>query len=304
MSDKSKIEWTDASWQPVVGCTKVSEGCQNCYAERMAMRLAAIECHKLNNHLTPHLAEEHIKKYMRVVKKGWNGKVFCDESALDKPLHWHKPRRIFVDSMGDLFHPGVPFGFIKKVRQVAIDCPQHTLQFLTKRPEIALKFTQWMAGQDDISIAAWPRNCWLGVTAENQRCADERIPTLLQIPAAVRFVSCEPLFGEINFSEFEVEDWRCDNCGEFYSHFQDATCNHCGYAERHSEYHNPLDWVIVGCESGPKRRECKIEWVRSIVEQCKAADVPVFVKQIPINGKVSHKMSEWSEDLRLQEYPK
>ncbi len=266
----TKIPWTDETWNPAVGCTKVSEGCTNCYAEKMAVRLYCMGVGKEGN---------AIKKYGSVLcDSKWNGKVFCDESALDKPLHWKKPRRIFVCSMSDLFHPSVPFEFIDKVFDTMLSCRQHTFQLLTKRPERALEYYDGVIS--DSSIMGEPamidhidaKHIHLGVTAENQKCADERIPILLQIPAAVRFVSCEPLLGWVNL------------------HIAEGA--------------GILGWVIVGCESGPKRRECKLEWVRSIVEQCKAIGVPVFVKQISINGKVSHKMEEWPEDLRVQEYPK
>jgi protein gp37 len=156
-----------------------------------------------------------------------------------------------------------------------------------------------------------------------QADADKNIPILLQIPAAVRFVSIEPMLEKIDISEFEEENWRCDICGSFYTHFQDMSCNHCGSLERSAEYHNQLDWVIIGSESGPKRRPCKLEWIRDIVSQCKEARVPVFIKQISLPGCrkcrfapcthlhghrqidiVSKNPAEWPKDLRVQEYPK
>ena len=128
MSHNSKIEWTNATWNPVVGCTKVSEGCKNCYAEKMAGRIAT-------------MSNKAAMKYAKVVthKGKWSGEIYCDESVLDKPLHWRKPRMIFVCSMGDLFHKDVPFEFIDKVMAIISLCPQHTFQILTKRPEIADK---------------------------------------------------------------------------------------------------------------------------------------------------------------------
>jgi len=246
----TKIEWTDETWNPVVGCTKISAGCQNCYAEKMARRLGPLP--------------EPIGAYVRVIGPDgkWNNAVECVVDKLDAPLHWRKPRRIFVCSMGDLFHPRVPFEFIAEVmssaaRHVGRTKKQSIFQFLTKRPERLLDYYIWAKNGDKREIP-FPDSFWFGVTAENQKCANERIPILLQIPAAVKFVSIEPLLEKIEL----LETWL--------------------YAKVHN-----LDWVIVGCESGPKRRPCELEWVRSIVEQCKIADVPIFVKQLSINGKVS-----------------
>ncbi len=282
----SKIPWTEKTLNPVAGCTKVSAGCLNCYSEKMSYRLACMGQ----------------KKYQKVISTDggvWNGEVFCDEKALEQPLHWKKPRMIFVNSMSDTFHEKVPFEFIKKMWDVSVKCQQHTFQYLTKRPKIALEFTQWMAGQDDISIAGWPRNCWLGTTCENQEWADKRIPTLLQIPAAVRFISAEPLLGDIDFEEWDKKTWICNGCGECYSHDDDATCNHCGYAERHLEYRSRIDQVIIGAESNGSHpgRECKIEWVRNIVRQCLAAGVAVFVKQIHMWKVGNKKTGEYFETL-------
>ena len=177
---KSKIEWTDRVWNPVTGCTPISEGCDNCYAERMSKRLAG-RCG---------------------YPKDDPFKVTLHPDRLDQPARWKKPSKVFVCSMGDLLHENLLFQFIKKVWDVTVKCPQHTFIFLTKRPERMLRFAQWMAGTDHISIAEWPRNCWIGVTAENQQRADERIPILLQIPAAVRFVSVEPLLSAIDISQY------------------------------------------------------------------------------------------------------
>jgi len=253
---RTKISWSEFSWNPVVGCSKVSTGCQNCYAEKMAFRL-----NYMGN-----------DNYFDVLNdSGWNGKTICIESALEKPLHWKKPRKIFVCSMGDLFHPSVPFEFIDKVFATTILCPQHTFQYLTKRPK---RMAEYFATIDirTLTIDHWSfPNIWLGVSAENQECADERIPILLQIPAAVRFVSIEPMLERIDLMQWLKT--------------------------------GKLNWIICGAESGPKRRKCKLEWVRDLVGQCRVADVPVFVKQLSINGKVSHNPEEWPEDLRIRQYP-
>ena len=186
MSDKSNISWTDASWQVTAGCTKVSPGCANCYAATMAKRLRAMGLPAYQNVVTD--------------KGQWTGWVGCLPGNLPIPLHWRKPRRIFVDSMSDLFHPSVPFEFLDRVFGVMALCPRHTFQLLTKRPErMATYFSfnnRQVAIMDaierdtgaQISGTLWPLpNVWLGTSVENQAAADARIPTLLTIPAAVRF---------------------------------------------------------------------------------------------------------------------
>ena len=258
----TKIEWTDESWNPVVGCTKVSAGCQNCYAEKFAVRLAAMGRHKYR-----YAAD----------KNGWTGSIECCDLCLEQPLHWRKPRMIFICSMGDLFHEAVPFEFIDRVWGICAVCPQHTFQWLTKRPEIAKDYFE--SRRKQLSELAILPNLWLGTSISTQEDADKNIPILLQILAAVRFVSVEPMLGEIDFLE--------------WFHANDFTTGESG-----------IDWVIIGCESGPKRRECKLEWVRDLVEQCKAAKVPVFVKQLSINGKVEHDIKKFPKDLQVREYPK
>ena len=292
----SKISWTDKTWNPVVGCTKVSAGCANCYAERMALRLAAMECAELEKHLNQQPARNRLVKYTPVVdfkNKCWNSKVHCLPSVLDKPLHWRKPRKIFVCSMSDLFHPKVPFEFIDKIWDIINICRQHTFQILTKRPERVLEYVK------HIERFRFHSNIHLGVTCENQAMADERIPILLQVPAAVRFVSIEPMLEPI---DLKLKHWVCSQCGDWTDGEILDDDNHCScdlYVEERLK--NELDWVIVGCESGPKRRPYKLEWVRDIVQQCKAANVPVFVKQLEINGKVEHNISKFPKDLQIQE---
>lgn len=265
----TKIEWTDESWNPVVGCTKVSEGCQNCYAERMAHRLKS-----MGNNNPQYLGKTD-------AYGNWTGKIECCDWLLDKPLHWRRPRRIFVCSMGDLFHPAVPFEFVCKVFETTWQAPQHTYLILTKRPKRIIAYKEWGRKQESHLIhERQPRpKQWLGISVENQKRAEERIPILLQIPAAKRFVSCEPLLGPINLLDLG------------------------GIMAMGGIYGTHLDWVIIGCESGPKRRPCDLDWIRSIVNQCKAANVPVFVKQLSINGKVSHDPKEWPEDLRIRQWP-
>ena len=220
----SKIEWTDETWNPTTGCNKVSEGCKNCYAEVQHRRMMAM----------------HPKKYKRPFLDG----AFADEASLENPLHFKKPTKFFVNSMSDLFHENISFTFIARVFRMMEDCPQHTFQVLTKRPERMLEFWNWF------SKHALPpaENVWLGVSCENQKAADERIPLLLQVPAAVRFLSCEPLFGEINIRKYFT-------------------------------MLRTLHWVIAGGESGHHARPMHPDWARGLRDQCKAAGVPFFFKQ-------------------------
>jgi protein gp37 len=215
---------------------------------------------------------------------------------LEAPLHLRKPAVIGVQFMGDLFHESVPFEWIDKVVRMVAFHPQHSFLLLTKRPERMLEYSDsienleieserdmalWDAWRavygSELNQTQWPlKNLWLGVTCENQKAADERIPILLQIPAAKRWISYEPLLEEIN--PFHL------------------------WGTKHLPYEpGQISHVVIGCESGPKRRPCKLEWVRSIVGQCRTAGVACFVKQIEVNEKVNHDTSEWPEDLRVQE---
>lgn len=235
MADQSKIEWTDATWNPVTGCTKISSGCRHCYAERMAARLQAMG--------------------QPLYRQGF--KVTLHESELDRPLRWKKPRRIFVCSMGDLFHPAVNAGFIRRVFQTMQACPQHTFLVLTKRPERA-------SGVDlSNTISPWPLpNVWLGTSCENQAAAADRIPHLLACPAVVRFVSCEPLLGPINFGDLAC--WMTEDTGAL---------------PLGSKAIMAIDWIIVGGESGPKARPMHPNWARSIRDKCVEGAVFFFFKQ-------------------------
>lgn len=266
---RTKISWAEYSWNPIVGCTKCSPGCLNCYAERMAKRLYHMGMAR------PHTLPEYMK-----FEDGWkNGHIELCEHRLEQPLNWKKPRRIFVCSMGDLFHPKVEIGYLTHVFDIIEQCPQHTFQILTKRPEQALKM---MWGKHDegwryFGDGDYHPNIHLGVSISTQAEADEKIPILLQIPAAVRFVSFEPLLEGIM----------------------------CPLAKL-----DGLDWAIFGCESlGNKAgRFCvdEEEFCRStriIAHQIKyGLKKPVFIKQLPINGKVSRNPEEWPVDLRIQDY--
>jgi len=185
--------------------------------------------------------------------------------------------------MGDLFHNYVTNAYISRVFDVMRRTPQHTYQVLTKRPDNMQEWQTW-------SGFRLP-NVWLGVSAEDQKYADERIPTLLQIPAATRFVSVEPMLGPVDLFEY-------------------LYCPACGHANRPGRFPclcgNLLEWVIIGCESGPGRRPMRLEWAIDLVRQCKdfLTEVPVFVKQIEVNGRVSHDPAEWPEELRVREFPR
>jgi protein gp37 len=280
----TKIQWTDESWNPIIGCEPISPGCKNCYAEKMAFRLL----HMPKTSYYMHVVKDNGKvlEDFRYIKE-WNGKTHFAESQLEKPFKWKKPRMIFVCSMGDLFHESVPFEWIDKVWFVIAQNPQHTFQILTKRPERMKDYFIHMgreAQQNDEECIAgkWLNplkyfdvlpNLWLGVTTENQEQANKRIPILCQIPAAKRFISCEPLLSDIDLQYPE-------------EHFPDGpqmccSGSECGCLGLPTEppVINHLDWVIAGPETGHKARPMKKEWIRNIYSQCKAAKVPFFDKK-------------------------
>ncbi len=237
-----KIGWLNLpgykgeTWNPIIGCSKASDGCKNCYAERMAGRLA-------------HMPGAY--EYSNVVSSNptkWNGKTQLVQSALDKPLRWKKPRVIFVCSMGDLFHEDTDYLTIRKVFEVMEQCPQHIFIVLTKR-------AQRMFHYSEVLLQEPLPNVWLGVTAENQQTANERLPYLIKTPAAVKLVSVEPMLGAMDISM-----WFCS-----------------GYDEPPQD--DVVDWVICGGESGPGARPMHPDWARSLRNQCRNAKVPFFFKQ-------------------------
>lgn len=234
---KTSIEWTDASWNPIVGCTEISPGCANCYAARLAAT-------RLRN--TPQykgLSERPEGCYAR-----WTGEVRFLQDRLEEPLHWRKPRKIFVCDMGDLFHEKVLDEWIGKIVQMMWRCPQHVFQILTKRPE---RMKELFSGYTEYTTFFRGNplpNVWLGVSVENQHFADERIPLLLETPAAVRFVSAEPLLGEVN-----LRAWPVTRPG--------------------------IHWVICGGESGANARPMHPDWARWLRDQCEACSIPFFFKQ-------------------------
>lgn len=330
MATETGIEWTDVTWNPVVGCTKVSEGCRNCYAMRMAQRLAAMGEAEHRKQMAAGAAEPVVGRkhhYTQVVqyREGfplpqWNNNVDLVPEALTDPPRWKKPRRVFVNSMSDLFHEAVPFDFIDRVFAVMALCPQHTFQVLTKRPKRMAEYAAtWAPGYikarsvfdsvvrrytDSVvhGMKAWRGmhetplpNVWLGASVENQQAADERIPHLLRCPAAVRFLSLEPLLGPVDL--LANSEWL--QCAKRVS---DGVHDRSGWRPE-------IGWLILGCESGPGARgHAEYESrARSIIQQADAAGVPAFHKQMPVwDGKrwrVSHDPSEWPADLRVRQWP-
>lgn len=259
MGDNSNIEWTDATWNPIVGCSIVSPGCRECYAMKFAARMLD------GNPKSPHYAGTTQQSKAGPV---WTGKVvLAPEHIVTAPLRWKKPRRIFANSMGDLFHEDCPDEWILDALTVMAIARQHTFQVLTKRAERMRHFmsnpdllqeimVNWWSFDDGIrGVEAWPLpNVWLGVSVEDQKRADERIPDLLHTPAAVRFISAEPLLGDIDLADHLALDTPLMG----------------GIA---------LHWVIAGGESGPNARPMHPDWARSLRDQCATAGVPFFFKQ-------------------------
>jgi len=303
----TRIAWTDESWSPIKGCgPAASPGCTHCWVPGFARRNAA------NPKNTP-----EVRNAWRDVIP-WDGTVRLVESQLSIPLRWKKPRMVATCLHTDLFHKNIPDEWIDRVFAVMGLCPQHTFQLLTKRPErmrdyitmptrhnrlehcaydmvdTALAFEPHARCWDRGASFDWPLpNVHLGVSVENQRTADERIPLLLQTPAAVRFVSLEPMLGPVNLRD----EWLSGQTGTAVRRFYDGDW---GAVEREPK----LSQIILGCESGPHRRPCEIKWMTDVVEQRWGTRAKAFVKQVSIGGKVSHNMDEWPEALRVQEYPK
>lgn len=338
MSDGTGIEWTDASWQTVSGCSRISLGCGTnlggCYAEKMAWRLS-------HNPQTPQYAGT-----ARMTEHGprWTGTVtpYLDDILL--PLRWRKPRRVFVNSMSDLFHEDVPDEHIDRVfatmlaSELLTNLARHTYQVLTKRADRARRYLtvppaelleRWgKAGDGRIimdnadvyfsehvygsCLARWDengcatektapwqrpenlfplRNVWIGTSVENQEWADKRIPDLLACPAAVRWLSVEPMLGPVDLGKWLPAggaQWQCSGCGAFAHASASRWSNDCpacgkvGYltgSHAANGKHQPIQWVVAGAESGAKARPMAEEWVRSLRDQCEAAGVPFFYKQ-------------------------
>ena len=301
MSAKTSIQWCDATWNPVRGCSRVSEGCRNCYAEGIAARFS-------NPGAPFHLFADRKRSGSK-----WTGRVELIPAKLEEPLHWREPRRIFVNSMSDLFHENLPISDILRVFETMAAAKQHTFQILTKRPA---RMRYCLSYPDDRLVCESAEhhrllctmplpNVWMGVSVEDQKTADERIPLLLRTPAVVRFVSYEPALGPVDFTRW---------------------LSPCTYYCDHDEWgggHRPssgLDQVIVGGESGNSARPFDITWARNVIRQCKHAGCACFVKQLgkhPYPGRLGNgrmpdlalrdghggEMTEWPEDLQVREFP-
>jgi|WetSurMetagenome_2_1015567.scaffolds.fasta_scaffold00191_55 protein gp37 len=333
----TKIEWTDNTWNPIIGCSKLSDGCKNCYAVTMANRLS-------HNPSTP--------QYTGLTRSAttWSGETRLVESELTKPLKWQRGRRIFVCSMSDLFHDATPDEWIDRVFAVAALCPQHTFQILSKRPKRMLEYFtkphrpgQFLTvldggeiidtpsasvrahsamcdllptvpadalnravrliderdGEGDGFIRRWPLpNVWLGATVENQEAANERIPLLLKTPAAKRFISVEPMLGPVDLNGIDVDgdhvmdalksiswceswerDWSPEATGVPFEEAREYYIDEGGVWPPTDERGACLDWVIVGAETGPKKRLMDPAWALDLRDQCASAGVPFFFKK-------------------------
>ncbi|QCP84311.1 phage Gp37/Gp68 family protein [Cereibacter sphaeroides] len=288
MAETSAIEWTDATWNPITGCTLASPGCQHCYAADLAA-----------TRLSSHPSRKGLTRRNSAGIAAWTGEVRLNTQWLDQPLRWGRPRRIFVCAHADLFHENVPDEWIDRVFAVMALAPQHTFQVLTKR---ARRMREYFARGGDGFMAAEARiehrakriarergapipvgqtllgtmpfpHVWLGVSAEDQQRADERIPDLLKTPAAVRFGSFEPLLGPLNLL-------LTDSNGHDISALRGIACDPTA-PDGGDEYYRTgkLDWIIVGGESGRHARPMHPDWARSLRDQAQAAGVPFLFKQ-------------------------
>ncbi|MFD9614794.1 DUF5131 family protein [Streptomyces sp. NPDC059083] len=251
------IEWTEVTWNPVTGCDRISAGCDDCYALAMARRLKAMGAAKYQNDGDP-----------RTSGPGFG--VTEHPAALAIPRKWRTARLVFVNSMSDLFHAKVSEDFVRSVFEVMADTPQHTYQVLTKRPERARKLAE--------RGLVFPPNVWLGVSVENG-AVTHRIDSLLKVPAALRFLSCEPLLGPLDLDRFLFPTGCSAGCGcrrpDDGDRFECACDGECtDWSPRAA-----LDWVIVGGESGPSPRPMHADWVRDLRDECVGAGVPFFFKQ-------------------------
>jgi len=298
----TKIEYVDRTWNPVTGCTPGLPCWERCWARI--------------------LIEGRLRHLPRF-KDGFLPIVH--EDRFTEPHTWRKPSRVFVCSQGDLFNTAITIAVIDSIFAIAKVVKQHDYFFLTKRAKNMQTIIELLGLQ-------LTDNIYLGVSAENQKFADERIPLLLETPAKKRWVSLEPLLGEVNISKYLIQPWICEYCyrqipgsnnlpDDWITVWTSCICPECqkkiekdgginkvvggAYAKiTDPRCSKPINWVVVGCESGKDRRPCNIEWVRDIVHQCQHYKVPVFVKQLDIDGKVVRDINKFPEDLRIREYPK
>ncbi|MFD7109108.1 phage Gp37/Gp68 family protein [Streptomyces microflavus] len=325
----SKIEWTEQTWNPTTGCDRISPGCDNCYALTMAKRLKGMGSAKYQTDGDP-----------RTSGPGFG--ITTHPDTLTEPLRWKKPRKVFVNSMSDLFHARVPRDFLAQVFAVMAATPQHTYQILTKRPERAARILgggckcghpngehfrasmEWAATSHSPTYvpglehgiyhrSGWPLpNVWIGTSVENQKYADLRIPALLKTPAAVRFLSCEPMVGPVNLGNALRSDlYRC-SCGTWERDGeQHPRCADCGHSWSSKPGNSAIDWVIIGGESGPGARPFQPDWATSLIEDSRAAGAAPFVKQLGTLWARDNNASDtkggnpddWPVELRVREYP-
>jgi len=320
MKHNTGIGWTHMpghtgeTWNPLRGCSRVSAGCENCYAERMAARFSG--------------AGRPYEGLAKMTKSGprWTGKIMTVDAKLDTPLGWTKPRCIFVNSMSDLFHEDVPFSYIDKVFATMALTPRHIYIILTKRPERLLEYDQsrgqydyeeipddWydeaglMARKHKIEWVEPTRplpNVWVGVSCENQETADERIPLLLKYSCAVRFVSLEPILEYVDLDEYLLIEHPRD-----YGYTYEGVWDSDGQVASHK-----IGWVVVGGESGPGARPCEVEWIEQVRDDCMGT-VPLFIKQLgaratlldgkrlALKDRKGGDMEEWGRHLRVREWP-
>jgi len=271
---KTTIAWTDYSWPVINGCHRVSLGCSQCYAERLtATRL------------------RHVPRYQGLAEwrngyPHWTGESRLDRDELYKPFRWKRHRRVFVCQMGDLFYERNTDEQIVEVFGVMAACQQHQFQVLTKRPERALDVlttTQFAAQEIDFADnLVWDKLTWVWplpnvhmlTSVEHQATLEPRMKALVRLPAVMRGLSVEPMLGPVDLEA--VSPPMLDLLG----------------------------WIIIGCESGPGRRPCRIEWVKALVEQCRRHRIPCFVKQLDLDGRVSHDPAEWPKWARVREMPR
>jgi protein gp37 len=326
---ETSIEWTEKTWNPIRGCSVLSAGCTNCYAMRTAHRFSG-----------PGGRYEGLTRARKSLGPVWTGEVRIVPAKIDEPLRWRAPVRIFVNSMSDLFHESIPEAWIDLVWAVMVLAPHHTFQILTKRPHRMRAYLTAPDLYDRVLRAAEvlrrerpkltgvcvenPRTrprpwIWLGVSVEDQKTADERIPLLLECPAAVRWVSYEPALGPVDFDD--ERDWltplRLLPAPGAVGGVPVMVSTTSAGVPRHA----PLDWIVIGGESGPGARPFDLAWARSTIAQCRTAGTACFVKQLGARPVTDHPMepgalidaktadrkggdmAEWPEDLRVREYP-
>jgi len=295
---KTNIEWATDVWNPVRGCSRVSEGCRFCYAEIIAARFS-----------DSGMPYEELATRTSIGPR-WTGKVQFIEKHLFDPIKWKAPRRIFVASMSDPNHEKVPNSWRDQMLAVMIQAPQHKYLWLTKRADNMLAYfadphtrnrvAAQLGWRPERMNNTWPiPGLWLGVSVENQATADERIPLLLETPAAIRWISYEPALGVVDFSSRPMEEG-------WYHNWLKIT---------ETEPPIPrLDWIVCGGESGSGARPFDLTWARQTIIQCTEAGIPAFIKQLgstPVNGtekihlidRKGGDLDEWPEDLRVREFP-